>query len=142
MAHVPPYNPRYKEYVRQDAAYRDVAGTNIWRLKKPKSGNWRQITDGTACCFPYTALTYTPSDVTDDDFTLLIKCDSTTMLLAKVKTATATTTIDELVTALNTQYSYLGQFAVDGSAIDFNLKQDVSDVWLCSGTLSFTVIPT
>lgn len=142
MSKTPPYNPRMKEFVRQDFNYRDIAGTNIWRLKKPKSGNWRQITDGTACCFPYTSLSYTPTDVTDDNFTLTILCDATTMLLAKVLIASATTSIDELVDALNDQYSYLGQFFVNGSAITFKLKTDVSDVWNCAGTLSFTVIPT
>ena len=141
MAHTPPYNPRNKVYVRLDAGGNPIAGTNVTRLKMPKTGSWRQI-DANTCCFPYTELTVTPADVTDNDFTLTILCDATTLLTVKVYTTAATTTIDELVDALNTQLSYLGQFFVDGSDIKFKLKLDVSEAWACTGTLSFTVNPT
>lgn len=141
MANVPPYNPRMKYYTRLDGSGNPISGTNVARLKMPKTGSWREI-DGNTCCFPYTSMTYTPADVTSDEFTVIILCSASEMLSVQVILEVDTTTIEELVDALNAQLSYLGQFSVDGDAIDLKLKLSVSEGWLCDGDLTFTVIPT
>lgn len=134
-------NNRTHIYTRLDAQNNKIPGSSVRRKVMPKVGRWVQE-DVNECCFPYTALTTTPADVTDDNFTLTIKCDATTVFTSVVKFATPTTTIDEVVAGLNDQLGYLGGFFVDGSDITFNLKTEISDNFLCGGTLSFTLTLT
>jgi hypothetical protein len=136
----PPYNPRMREFVRQDANNNDVAGTNISRKKKPKVGKWREITPWNECCFPSTDLTYTPPDVSLDGITLTIACDAASVLV--VSFAAVSTDIDSLVSLLNTNLSYLGVFTVDDSDIDFKLRQEIADGLCAEGELTFTVTET
>lgn len=135
-------NNRNKLYTRLDGQNNKVPGSSVLRLKMPKTGKWVEDIPLNECCFPYTELTDTPADVTDDNFTLTILCDATTVYTSVVKFAAPTTTIAEVVDGLNDQLGYLGTFAVDGADITLKLKTEVSDNFLCDGTLSFTVTPT
>lgn len=132
-------NNRIRLFTRLDAQNNRIPGSSVERLKMPKTGKWVEDTPYNLCCFPYTELTYEPSDVTNDDFTLTILCDESEKLVASVITSAATTTIDELVDALNAQLEYLGTFSVSGADIILKLKTEISDNWACEGTLSFTV---
>lgn len=131
-----------KLFTRLDGQNNKVAGSSVYRLKMPKTGKWIQDEQPNECCFPYAELTTTPADVTDDNFTLTILCDATVVFTSVVMFAVATTTIAEVVEGLNDQLGYLGDFSVDGADIALKLKTEVSDNYLCGGTLSFTVVPT
>lgn len=139
MPNTPPYNPRYKEYVRQDAAHRDVAGTNIWRLKKPKTGSWRQIIDGAnACCFPYTELSAEPTlDITD--YTVIIECDSATYLSLRFVTDDSVGDIETLVSELNDRLGYLGTFSVSGNEVVLKLRKEIIDGMGCNTDLVLNI---
>lgn len=132
-------NNRMKIFTRLDAGNNRIAGSSVYRKSMPKVGKWVEDTIN-QCCFPYTELTATPGGVTDDTFTLAILCDATTVFETTIVLATATTTIDEVVTALNNNLGYLGKFSVNGSDIDLKLKTEVSDSFGCDGTLSFTLV--
>ena len=49
---------KQKFFVRQDGSGRDVSGSGLWRNKKPKVGDWRQV-QGYNCCDPYYPTTTT-----------------------------------------------------------------------------------
>lgn len=134
-------NNRMKLYTRLDAQNNKIPGSSVKRLKMPRTGKWVEETVN-ICCFPYTELTYEPSDFSDDDFTLTILCDAAEKLSVSVIADAATTDVEELASLLNVQLEYLGDFSVSGADIVLKLKTEVSDSWACSGTLSFTVEPT
>lgn len=135
-------NNKKKIFTRLDAQNNRIPGSSVERMQMPKTGKWVEDTPYNQCCFPYTELSVTPGDVTDDNFTLTILCDAVTVFTSVVKFDSPTTTIDEVVAGLNSQLGYLGSFSVDGSSIVLKLKTEVSDNYLCSGTLSFTVTTT
>lgn len=47
-----------KLYMRYDGSGKLIAGSAVWRKKKPGGGNWTQITEAYECC-NYTTTTTT-----------------------------------------------------------------------------------
>lgn len=133
-------NNRLKIFTRLDAQNNRIPGSSVKRLTMPRTGKWVEDVPANLCCFPYFQLSATPSDVTDDDFTLTITCDGVDVVVVNVTAEAATTSIDELVDLLNEKAGYLGDFSVSGSTIVFKLKQEV--VTCAEEDLEFTVEPT
>lgn len=134
-------NNRTRIYTRLDGQGNKVAGSSVERLSMPRVGRW-VAEDINECCFPYTELSATPADVTDDAYTLTVLCDATHVLTFLMVFDDATTDIDDLVSELNANAGFLGSFFVDGSDITFKLKSSVSDSFGCTGTLSYTIATT
>jgi hypothetical protein len=133
-------NNRKKFFTRVDAHGNRITGTSVIRSVKPKVGRWVEEA-AISCCFPYAELTYDPVDVTDTDFTFTLLCGAAPLIVANI-TTTVTTTIAQVVDALNAALSYLGEFTTDGTNIIFKLRLSVSEPLACAGILSFTVEPT
>lgn len=134
-------NNRSKIYTRLDNQGNKVPGSSVLRKKMPKTGKW-VAEDVNECCFPYTSLTATVADVTDDRYTLRVLCDATAMLTLLLVFDEATTDVDDLVSKLNANAPYLGTFLSDGSDVVLRLKTEISDSFACSGTLSYTLATT
>lgn len=130
-------NPRLKEFVAQDVRNQDISGTNVYRKTKPKTGRWRQITPQ-PCCSAF-ELSYTPPDVTDDTFTVTVKCGSTTIATVLVSQAAPTVTIHDVVDLLRKQAKFIGKWATDGTVIELQLTSDLALNCADVSTLSFTV---
>jgi len=111
-----------KAFVRYDGSGRVVAGSLILRRQKPKVGKWKEI-QGYQCCnapilnsgattpaFPVTG----PQGV--------IYCDTVNNGYVNWRVVGTFATIEELVSALNIQVSYIGTFSVapDGVTINVN----------------------
>lgn len=130
--------PTLKEFVQVDRDGQDVAGTNRYYKRQPRVGRWRPITPQ-PCCNAF-LLTYTPSDVTDDTFTLTITCDATDLVVAIVIAESATTSIEEVVSLLKKQAKYAGKWSTDGTVIELQLSPDIALNCADPADLSFTVV--
>lgn len=132
-------NNQLRSWVRLDASFRTVPGSNVLRKNKPKTGRWLEITVD-ECCFPSVALSTTPADVTLATITFTLICDATTVATATITPATATTDVQDVVNALNDQLDFYGNFSASGANIDLALKLDIAQS-LCgdTSTLSFTI---
>lgn len=132
---------RLKMYSRLDAQNNRIQGTSVLRKKMPRTGKWVEDEPVNLCCFPFFELTATPSDVTDDSFTLTIQCDGSDIVVLNMVADAATTDIEGLVALLNDKASYVGIFSASESDIILKLKQEVAGD--CDEVdLSFTVEPT
>jgi hypothetical protein len=134
-------NNRSKLFTRLDGQGNKVPGSSVQRQKMPRTGRWVSE-DINECCFPYTSLTATVADVTDDSYTLIVLCDAVMKLTFKVVFEEATTDIDDLVSKLNANLSFLGSFSADGADVVLKLKTEVSDAFGCTGTLTYTLATT
>ena len=116
-----------KAYVRYDGSGRVVAGSLVLRRQKPKVGKWKEVQGYQCCNAPI--LTSTPEDsLPSTNFSGTVYCD-TDAALSIVFSVSSTnapggefTTIEEVVSALNMQCSYLGTFSVATNGEDINLN--------------------
>lgn len=125
-------------YIRIDASGRDINNTNVTRLKKPHTGRWRQV-ESSDCCAASSTISSTPADVSLTSMTVVFSCDGTPVATHVIPTAT--TTINDVVNALNSSLSYYGTFTVNGTAIELKLSQDTATA-ICAGTLTFVITET
>jgi len=116
-----------KAFVRYDGSGRVVAGSLILRRQKPKVGKWKEIQGYQCCNAPI--LTSTPGDaLPSTNFTGTVFCDTISDLSISFSISSAAapggvwTTIEEVVSALNMQASYLGTFSVAVNGTDINLN--------------------
>jgi hypothetical protein len=109
-----------KAFVRYDGSGRVVAGSLILRRQKPKVGKWKEVQGYQCCNAP--VLTTTPADtLPSTDVNGTIYCDVSTA--AVVFTAVGEfTTIEEVVSALNMQCSYIGTFSVASNGTDISVN--------------------
>lgn len=132
---------RLKLFSRLDAQNNRIQGTSVLRKRMPRTGKWVEDELVNVCCFPFFSLTATPSDVTDDEYTLTILCDAAEIVVLTMTAGAATTDIDGLVALLNSKAGYLGVFSASGDDIILKLKQEVAGD-CAEEDLSFTVEPT
>lgn len=133
-----PQNNQIKSYIRVDASGRDIAGSNILRMKKPVTGKWRELVAYLCCSNVVTTpLISTPASVTLSSVNFSLLCGATTV--SKLSVATATTTLAQVVAALNTNFSMYGVFTVVGSTISLALIQTIGTSLCPAGVLSFII---
>lgn len=123
-------------YIRVDASGREVPGTNILRKKKPVTGKWLKVPAYT-CCNPFVFVSQTPVSVALASVNLTILCNGVSMLV--VKAPVATTTLAGVVSALQTYFSYLGDFAANGTAVELKLNTSIANTLCAAGVLTITV---
>jgi hypothetical protein len=128
-------NKSLRTFIRLDGQGRSILGSDVRRVKAPRQGRWKEIP--TEPCCDGTQLSYTVVDPNGTNFTLIVKCDATT-LITQVVEGTATD-VATLVDLLNEKAGYLGVFTADGADVDFVIKDIVVKDLGCDGTLSFTV---
>lgn len=131
-------NNKMKYYVRLDGEGRKIPGSGVLRLKKPVTGSWYEEVANT-CCAPSISVVGTPADTYVSDIVLSILCDDVEVLA--ISSSGSSTTIDEMVAALNSIYGYLGVFSTDGTDITLLLKLEIAQS-LCDGTLTMDVTGT
>ena len=129
-------NNKMKLYTRLDGSGRKIAGSSVLRLKKPVTGTWIEESPVDVCCAPSISVTGTPADTYVSDIALSILCDDVEVLA--ISSSGSSTTIEEMVDALNANFSYLGVFTTDGSDIFLALKLEIATA-LCDGTLTLDV---
>jgi hypothetical protein len=121
-----------------------VAGMAVWRKKKPANGRWKLITSPNLCCNPIpgsVSLDATVADLTNDSYTITIICDATDILEATFTLTAATTTLAEIVSALNTYYSSFGHFTSLGDdGVHLELFPSIAADLCADGTLTMTVV--
>lgn len=132
-------NFKLHTYIRVDASGRDVPGTNILRLKRPVTGNWREVT-AYQCCTAFTLVSSTPADVTLSGVTFTLSCDAEVISVNNI--STATTTLAGIVTLLNANLSYYGKFVANGTAIDLEFNSELATALCPDGTLTFVITET
>lgn len=131
-----------KTFIRVDGSGRNVPGSNVNRKKMPVTGKWREIT-AYECCNPTLVvdLLTTPAEVALDDVTFTLLCDD--VEVATLTATVVTTEIDDVVDALNDNFSMYGTFAnVDDTDISLALFKSIGDALCPDGDLSFTVTGT
>jgi hypothetical protein len=126
-----------KAFVRYDGSGRVVAGSLIFRKKKPTIGNFQQI-QSFKCCNDVT-LTYTVATPTITDVTVRLFCNGTQ--INYLFTTRDSTTIASLITILNTTFNVLGVFSNPSGNIVQLVMSGEQKAALCPvGTLTFDVI--
>lgn len=132
-------NKNLSYYIRLDQAGRKIAGSGVWRSKKPSIGRWFQESIDTCCVGGGTTdVTVAPDSggvLTTPLVTIL--CDSVAMIQVYLN-GQSSTDIDNLVVLLNTSASFLGIFTTDETNVTLALIDEVS-TGLCSGTLTMTI---
>ncbi len=66
-----------RAFIRVDGMGRDIPGSSVLRLKKPKAGSWREIRTYT-CCDPQYDTTTTTSSTSTSTSTTTTSTSSTT----------------------------------------------------------------
>lgn len=131
-------NNKLKTYIRIDGNGRDVSGSNVLRLKMPVTGRWREL-PAYECCGPSISIEDTPADSYLSAIALSILCDEVEVLA--ISSSGSSTTIEEMVAALNANFGYLGTFSTDGTVITLLLHLEIANN-LCDGTLTMAVTGT
>lgn len=131
-------NNKIKSFIRLDASGRSVVGSLVNRKSTPKTGRWREIL-AYECCNPFTLITSTPADVSLTGITFTLLCDDVEIAVNNI--ATATTTIQDVVDALNASLSIYGVFAVSGTDITLSTPA-ATKTSLCAGELTFVITQT
>lgn len=134
-----PQNNKLKAFTRLDSSGRIVPGSTVLRTKMPVTGRWISM-EAYACCFPSITIESTPGDVSVDDIVLSILCDDVEVL--NIVSGSTSTTIDEMVAALNTNFGYLGTFSTDGTSITLLLKLDIAQSLCPDGDLTMDITGT
>lgn len=127
-----------KAYERYDYDGRVVPGSLVLRDRKPKNGNWKELT-GYECCNPV-VLYYTPIlPITYPDVRLF--CNG--LSISNNAEAGEYTTIADLVEGLNGNVGYTGYGSyATGPNGSVALTVNASTLALCpTGVLSMTIVP-
>jgi hypothetical protein len=113
-----------KAFVRYDGSGRVVAGSLILRKQKPKVGKWKEIQEYQCCNAPI--LTAVPGDALPSANVLgSIDCGDAALFVTFGASSAAVgvwATVEEVVSALNAQCSYLGTFSVAPNGVNINLN--------------------
>jgi hypothetical protein len=126
-----------KAFVRYDGSGRVVAGSLIFRKKKPTIGNFKEI-QSYQCCNDVT-LTYTVGSPTITDVTLRLFCNDTQ--INYLYTPSDSTTIASLINILNNTFNVLGTFSNPSGNIIQLVMSGAQKTALCPvGTLTFDVV--
>ena len=126
-----------KAFVRYDGSGRVVAGSLIFRKKKPTIGNFKEI-QSYQCCNDVT-LTYTVESPTITDVTLRLYCNGTQ--IHYLYTPSDSTTIGSLISILNNTFNVLGTFSNPSGNIIQLVMSGSQKTTLCPvGTLTFDVV--
>jgi len=109
-----------KAFVRYDGSGRVVAGSLILRRQKPKVGKWTEVQGYQCCNAPI--LTATPSDtLPSTNVEGIIFCDVSSAFVA-FGAVGIFTTIEQVVSALNMQCSFIGNFSLATNGTDINVN--------------------
>lgn len=133
-------SPRTHFYLQLDRRNQPIPGTLVARQKAPKTGRWRLVPTE-PCCAAFD-LVYTPADVTASAFTLSVTCDATNLIVVTVTPDVApTSTIADVVAALNKKAGYVGKFYAEGDDIHLQLNSVLALNCADAADLAFTVVP-
>jgi len=129
-------NKNLKAFGRIDAQGRLVAGSVVYRLKKP-TGEYIEVQSSQCCNFDKT-LTFTTE--VEAAYTIVgIRLFCNDVELFKGNTGDATADNDELKTLLNNIYPMLGTFTVADNVATLEIKESLKKSFCPTGTFSFTI---
>ena len=126
-----------KAFVRYDGSGRVVAGSLIFRKKKPTIGNFQQI-QSFKCCNDVT-LTFDMPDVSINDVTLRLFCNGTQ--INYLYTPSDSANVGDVINILNNTFNVLGVFSNPSAQIIQLVMSGEQKAALCPvGTLTFDVV--
>lgn len=126
---------KLRYWVRLDSKHTPVGGSNIARKNKPKSGNWQEILKET-CCGP--EITDEDVDVTLTGVNVVITCSTGNTFTVDLEDTT-TTTMAELIIALNSQLGYVGTFWASGADVVLKVSSDFYNNFCPEGILTLAI---
>jgi hypothetical protein len=128
-----------KAFVRYDGSGRVVAGSLIFRKKKPTVGKFKQISSYQCCNFdqsPVVVNIGTQFPFTYPDFVLQAVGGTETYLYSYSDNSNAVANVDELAASLNAEFPVYGTFkAVDGDLI-LNPTAAIAELFAATGATS------
>lgn len=126
-----------KAFVRYDGSGRVVAGSLIFRKKKPTIGNFQQI-QAFKCCNDVT-LTFDMPDVSINDVSLRLFCNGTQ--INYLYTPRDSSNIENVITILNQTFNVLGVFSnPSGNIVQLVMSGEQKTALCPVGTLTFDVV--
>jgi len=129
-----------KAFVRYDGSGRVVAGSLIFRKKKPTIGNFQQISSFKCCNYDQSpvpvVLQNTSYPFTYPDFVLQGVGGTGTYLYNYAQNGTTINNIYELATALNTEYPSFGTFKVVDGDLFLNPTAAIAELFAATGATS------
>jgi hypothetical protein len=110
-------NRPLKAFIRYDGSGRAVSSSLIWRKNKPKVGKWKEV-QGYECCNPdvnplsdiIICTTVDSETYSQSVIGVIIESLGGTFIFQGFVGNNTSTTYQELVEFLNTNFSFLGQF--------------------------------
>lgn len=130
-------NKNLKAYGRIDGQGRIVAGSVVYRLKKP-TGDYIELQSDQCCNFDKT-LTFTTE--VEPTYTIVgIRLFCNDVELFKGNTGDATADNNELEALLNNIYPMLGSFTVVNNVATLEIKESLKKSFCPTGTFSFTIV--
>lgn len=130
-------NKNLKAYGRIDGQGRIVAGSVVYRLKKP-TGDYIELQSDQCCNFDKT-LTFTTE--VEAVYTIVgIRLFCNDVELFEGNTGDATADNDELEALLNNIYPMLGTFTVKDNVATLEIKESLKKSFCPTGTFSFTIV--
>lgn len=130
-------NKNLKAYGRIDGQGRIVAGSVVYRLKKP-TGDYIELQSDQCCNFDKT-LTFT-TEVEAAYIIVGIRLFCNDVELFEGNTGDATVDNDELEALLNNIYPMLGTFTVKDNVATLEIKESLKKSFCPTGTFSFTIV--
>lgn len=128
-----------KAFVRYDGSGRVVAGSLIFRKKKPTIGNFQQINSYKCCNYdqsPVLITVQTSFPFTYPDFVLQGVGGTGTYLFSYAQQATSITDIYVLAAALNTEFPVYGTFKVVDGDLYLNPTAAIAEMFVLTGATS------
>lgn len=130
-------NKNLKAYGRIDGQGRIVAGSVVYRLKKP-TGDYIELQSDQCCNFDKT-LTFT-TEVEAAYIIVGIKLFCNDVELFEGNTGDTTADNEELEALLNNIYPMLGTFTVKDNVATLEIKESLKKSFCPTGTFSFTIV--
>lgn len=115
-----------KAFVRYDGSGRVVAGSLILRRQKPKVGKWTEVQGYQCCNAPVLNTNSIIPTFPSTNPQGVIYCDTVNLGYIAWRTIGVFATIEEFVSALNIQNSYVGTFSVAPDGVNININPSLA----------------
>jgi hypothetical protein len=125
-----------KAFVRYDGSGRVVAGSLIFRKKKPTIGNFQEINSYKCCNYdqsPVVVVVQTVFPFTYPDFVIQGDGGNGQYLFTYADYSTPVNDVFELAAYYNNSLQYLGKFTVVGGDLVFNPNATTAAIFVGSG---------
>lgn len=123
-------------YIRLDGNNRPINSTNKLFKEKPKQGKWVKINLTENYCCDSTTYTVTPNDTSGSAWIFRVECTGGGQLTYYTPDSAAD--ISELVSILNTNFSFVASFRLNDNGTDIDVRLN-SGVVPCDNTITITI---